>query len=273
MAGRQTKQALLMVLWLSTCMFILCSSASLSSRVGGRNISFTYKEGKGERGPKEWGSLSPKWRACGNGKLQSPIDVLSHGVEVSPELGKLQRDYKPAPATVKNSGHDIMVKWKADAGQIRVNETYYKLVQFHWHTPSEHTFNGSRYELELHVVHSSSNGGTAVIGIVYKYGKPDPFLSKVLLRDIKKTRKGGKDIEVGIVNPGDIKFGRRKYYRYIGSLTTPPCTEGVVWTIVKKVRTVSRAQVKALRNAIYKGFKTNARPTQGANERVVKLYK
>ncbi|XP_010036660.3 alpha carbonic anhydrase 4-like [Eucalyptus grandis] len=192
---------------------------------------FTYLEGTG-KGPKDWGRIDPHWRACGTGKLQSPIDLLNERVQIFPHLGKLKRDYKPAPAIVKNRGHDISVMWKGYAGQININGTYYKLLQCHWHSPSEHTFNGSRYALELHAVHESSHGAIAVIAIVYKYGRPDPLL-KELLEHIKVVDK--EDIELGVINPGLIKFGSRKYFRYIGSLTIPPCTEGVVWTIVRKV--------------------------------------
>ncbi|XP_028106369.1 alpha carbonic anhydrase 4-like [Camellia sinensis] len=228
---------------------------------------FTYVEGTG-KGPRKWGKVNPHWKSCGNGKLQSPIDVVDQRVKVFPNLGKLKKDYKPAPATLKNRGHDIAVEWKGDAGKININGTRYKLLQCHWHSPSEHTFNGTRYHLELHIVHLSSCGTIAVVGIVYKYGQPDPFLAK-LINHIKST---DKERYLGIVNPGDIKFGSRKYYRYIGSLTVPPCTEGVIWTIVKKVRTVSRDQVQALRDAVHDGFEANARPIQQLDGRTIFLY-
>ncbi|XP_062149100.1 alpha carbonic anhydrase 4-like [Alnus glutinosa] len=233
-------------------------STALESEVDDE-FPFTYTEGTG-KGPMEWGQIDPHWKVCGNGKMQSPIDLLDKRVQVFPTLGKLKRDYKPAPAVVMNRGHDIAVKWKQDAGKININGTNYKLLQCHWHSPSEHTFNGSRYDLELHVVHKSSSGKIAVVGIVYKYGHPDPFLSK-LFHHIKSVGRE-EERDLGIINPGVIKFGSRKYYRYIGSLTVPPCTEGIIWTIVKKVRTVSREQVHALREAVHDGFEANARPTQ-----------
>uniref|UniRef100_A0A2N9F834 carbonic anhydrase n=1 Tax=Fagus sylvatica TaxID=28930 RepID=A0A2N9F834_FAGSY len=231
-------------------------------------IPFTYTEGTG-KGPKKWGKIDPHWKACSNGKLQSPIDLLDRRVQVLPSLGKLKRDYQPAPAVVKNRGHDITVMWKGDAGKLNINGTDYKLIQCHWHSPSEHTFNGSRYDLELHIVHLTSSGKIAVVGIVYKYGRPDPFLSK-LFHHIKSV--GNEERDLGVFNPGFIKFGSRKYYRYIGSLTVPPCTEGVIWTIAKKVRTVSREQVRALRDAVHDGFESNARPTQKSSEIGVQFY-
>ncbi|OMO54356.1 Alpha carbonic anhydrase [Corchorus olitorius] len=230
---------------------------------------FTYTEG--HKGPKEWGHINPHWHVCDNGKFQSPIDLLSERVHVIHNLGKLKKDYKPAPAVLQNRGHDVMVKWKGDAGKIIINGTSYKLIQCHWHSPSEHTFNGTRYDLELHMVHQSSHKKLAVIAIVYKYGRRDPFLSQ-LFHDIKRSGNGIKEKNLGIVNPGDIKFGSRKYYRYIGSLTVPPCTEGVVWTILKKVRTVSRDQARALRDAVHDGFEANARPTQRLDERPVLMF-
>ncbi|KDP26093.1 hypothetical protein JCGZ_21126 [Jatropha curcas] len=252
---------------------LLCSLAIISiafeSEVGDES-PFTYDEDTG-KGPKHWGNIEPEWQVCNNGKLQSPIDLLNKRVQTSSKLGKLHRCYKPAPASVKNRGHDIAVIWKGDAGKIKINGTDYKLQQCHWHSPSEHTFNGSRYELEIHLVHESSEGKIAVIGIVYKYGRHDPFLSK-LFQHIKRTVEK-EEIDLGIVNPGNIRFGSRKYYRYNGSLTTPPCTEGVIWTIVKKVRTVSREQVKALRDAVHDGFEANARPSQPLDGRPVYMYR
>ncbi|KAK4762181.1 hypothetical protein SAY87_030065 [Trapa incisa] len=250
---------------------------------------FTYDK-VSEVGPMNWGLLKPEWRACKNGKIQSPIDLTSGGVQVSFHLGKLKRDYKPAPATILNRGHDIAVLWKGYAGKIIINGTRYDLVQCHWHSPSEHIFNGTRpdfllwYNLELHIVHSSPQGKIAVIGIVYKYGRPDRFLKKLIShmhwhglqekgKDVLTSDEEPEEKYIGIVNPGEIKFGSRKYYRYIGSLTTPPCTEGVVWTISKKVRTVSRQQVRALRAAVHDSFKVNARPVQKLDGRKVSMYR
>ncbi|KAF8398326.1 hypothetical protein HHK36_017253 [Tetracentron sinense] len=202
--------------------------------------------------------------------MQSPIDLLNSKVQVLPSLGELKMDYKPAPATLKNRGHDITVKWKGDAGKISINGTDYRLLQCHWHTPSEHTFNGSRYNLELHIVHLRSDGEIgAVIGITYTYGRPDPFLA-MLIPSLSSL--GTEEKDLGIINPGNIEFGSREYYRYIGSLTVPPCSEGVIWTIVKKVGTASREQVRALREAVNDGFEANARPIQKLNGRTVYLY-
>ncbi|KAL9260683.1 Alpha carbonic anhydrase 6-like protein [Drosera capensis] len=119
------------------------------------------------KGPTDRGLIDPKWRVCNNGVIQSPIDLLGGRVEVHPE---------PAPISIKNRAHDISVR---DAGKIAINGTIYKLTQCHWHSPSEQTVNGRRYNLEMHAVHMSREGKIAVIGIMYGYGRPDPFLAKV----------------------------------------------------------------------------------------------
>ncbi|XP_004493459.1 alpha carbonic anhydrase 4-like isoform X2 [Cicer arietinum] len=252
---------LLLILSSSSSSFLVSASDSTTDE-------YNYKVGSKE-GPENWGNMKPEWKVCGIGKLQSPIDICNKRVQEFPQLGILQRDYKPAPAVLLNRGHDVMVQWNGDAGNININGTYYKLVQCHWHTPSEHTLSGSKYDMELHAVHKSSTGETAVIGVWYKIGKPDPFLSK-LLDQIKLI--DDKEIDVGTINPADIKFANKKYYRYIGSLTTPPCTEGVTWTIVKKVKTASIEQIIALKEAVHRGFEENARPTQNLGAREVWLY-
>ncbi|OVA07310.1 Alpha carbonic anhydrase [Macleaya cordata] len=230
---------------------------------------FVYVEGSG-KGPDEWGEIKSDWKACDNGEMQSPIDLVNNRVQIMPTLGRLKRNYKQAPAILKNRGHDIMVKWKGDAGSININNTDYSLKQSHWHSPSEHTFNGSRHELELHLVHESDCGKMAVVAITYKYGRPDPFLEKIIHHIHSSVVKEERD--VGIINPGNVKFGSRKYYRYLGSLTVPPCTEGVIWTIVKKVRTASREQVRTLREAVDDDCEVNARPVQHKEKRTVWLY-
>ncbi|KAL3625556.1 hypothetical protein CASFOL_031010 [Castilleja foliolosa] len=229
---------------------------------------FTY-EGDSETGPQHWGHINPEWQTCETGKLQSPIDLLNGNVESISGLGNLKRAYKPTTAIVRNRGHDIMVQWTGDAGGLVINGTMYKLVQCHWHTPSEHQLHGRRFNMEMHMVHNSSDGTIAVVAIMYVLGRHDTFLRRMLQYRESYNEKG---VELSAVNPWEIKFGSRKYYRYIGSLTVPPCTEGVIWTVLKKVRTVSREQLRALRNAVHDGFENNARPAQEWDGRSVYMY-
>ncbi|KAH6819362.1 alpha carbonic anhydrase 4 [Perilla frutescens var. frutescens] len=224
------------------------------------------------KGPEHWGKLKKEWKSCHFGKFQSPIDLPEKRVTLLSEMGRLRRTYKPAHALLKNRGHDIMIEWKGYAGGAILSGTMYNLLQCHWHTPSEHTVGGRRYDLEVHMVHNSYGGQTAVIAILYEFGHPDPFLDKILvhLNDSKSELEG---IDLGDVNPWEIKFGSRKYFRYLGSLTVPPCTEGVLWTLIRKVRTASREQIRALREALHDGFENNARPIQPLNGRNMYMYR
>uniref|UniRef100_A0A6N2KHU5 Alpha-carbonic anhydrase domain-containing protein n=1 Tax=Salix viminalis TaxID=40686 RepID=A0A6N2KHU5_SALVM len=120
------------------------------------------------------------------------------------------------------------------------------------------------------MVHESLDGKVAVVGIMYKIGRPDSFLSSLTKQLQSVAGSYEQDTVVGVVDPRNIKIGSRKYYRYIGSLTIPPCTENVLWTMVKKVRTATRDQVRLLRVA---DSDTNARPLQAINSRWVKLFR
>ncbi|KAJ0970337.1 hypothetical protein J5N97_023214 [Dioscorea zingiberensis] len=232
---------------------------------------FSYIKGS-PNGPEHWGEIHEEWEACNKGDMQSPIDLVKERVRVVPTLGRLKRSYKPSNATIKNRGHDIMLEWEGDAGSLWINGSEFLLKQCHWHSPSEHSVNGKRFALEAHLVHQSTDGKIAVVGIMYKIGRPDSFLKELedRINEIGVTRENG--IEVGKVDPRHVKIGSRKYHRYMGSLTTPPCTEGVTWTIVNKVRTASRAQLKLLRDAVHDDAKKNARPKQEINEREIKFY-
>ncbi|CAL9765492.1 unnamed protein product [Musa acuminata subsp. burmannicoides] len=233
---------------------------------------FSYQRGS-QIGPEHWGEIHHEWAACGKGRTQSPIDLSDQRVQVFPCLGRLRRSYRPADAILKNRGHDIMLKWEDEAGGIWINGTEYGLKQMHWHSPSEHTIDGRRYPMEMHMVHESADNKIAVVGILYKIGHHDPFLAE-LERYIERISDKHETLEVvGMVDPRHVRKGSRKYYRYTGSLTTPPCTEGVAWTIIKKVRTVSREQLALLREAVHDGSEMNARPTQKMNKRIVGLYR
>jgi carbonic anhydrase len=128
------------------------------------------------------------------------------------------------------------VRFSGDAGRLVINGTAYRLRQLHWHTPSEHTVDGRRYDMELHLVHESAENKAAVIGMFYEVGAaPDPFLKKLepAIKRVRDTRD--REEPIGLVDPSGARATGSVYYRYMGSLTTPPCTEGVVWTVFHKV--------------------------------------
>ncbi|GJX23691.1 alpha carbonic anhydrase 7-like protein [Tanacetum coccineum] len=230
---------------------------------------FTY-DVNSPNGPHHWGEIHPEWSMCNQGDLQSPIDLTHKRVQTASHLGRLDRDYKPANTTLINRGHDMMGEQDICNKRNRVST----LTPLHWHTPTEHTINGRRFNLELHLVHQSNDGKIAVVGIMYKIGRPDSLLS-LMEPYFKSSLASTKDVEksVGMIDPRDIKVGSRKYYRYVGSLTTPPCTQNVTWTIVNKVRTVSREQLYAIRDAVHDEAEANARPVQALNNRWLKLYR
>ncbi|CAF1924199.1 hypothetical protein YC2023_056920 [Brassica napus] len=233
---------------------------------------FNYKKND-DKGPERWGEIKPEWEMCGKGELQSPIDLMNERVKIVSHLGRLIRDYEPSNATIKNRGHDIMLKFKDGAGSIKINGFHYELQQLHWHSPSEHTVNGRRFALELHMVHEGKNGRMAVVTVLYKIGRADTFI-----RSLEKELEAITDLDdaekhVRMIDPKQIKIGSRKYYRYIGSLTTPPCTQNVTWSVVRKIRTVTREQVRLLRVAVHDDSLTNARPVQPINKRMVHLYR
>ncbi|QCE05459.1 carbonic anhydrase [Vigna unguiculata] len=211
---------------------------------------FDYMRGS-EKGPSHWGELKKEWSACKHGHMQSPIDLSCARVQIIPRCQLLFTDYFSSNATIINRGHDIAVYWKGDAGSIQINGTEFFLKQCHWHSPSEHSINGRKYDLEMHMVHVSMENKILVVGAFYKIGhRPDRFLSQ-LEKDIEHLVEGEVEREIGEKNPFGIQTRGNMYYRYLGSLTTPPCTEGVIWNIDRKIRTVSEAQVRLLRDAVH----------------------
>ncbi|KAK7262284.1 hypothetical protein RJT34_29850 [Clitoria ternatea] len=229
-----------------------------------------------EKGPLHWGEIKPEWSICNSGSMQSPIDLLNKRVQIVTHLGTLQLNYQPSNATLRNRGHDIQLEWLEGTSYLQVNGTQYVLKQFHWHSPSEHTIHGRRFDLELHMVHETPSGETAVIGILYKAGKPDPLLS-LLTNELEgvSDRMAGAETAVGAMDPRMVKIGTSTthYYRYIGSLTVPPCDQNVSWTILRQVRSVSREQIRLLRVAVHDESNSNARPLQPVNKRLVQFNK
>ncbi|KAK7392498.1 hypothetical protein VNO78_20939 [Psophocarpus tetragonolobus] len=233
---------------------------------------FDYIAGS-EKGPRHWGDLRKEWAACKHGNMQSPIDLSCARVKIIPRCPHLEAYYESCNATIINRGHDIAVYWKGDAGSIYINGTEFFLKQCHWHSPSEHSINGRKYDLEMHMVHVSPENKILVVGAFYKIGhRPDRFLSQ-LEKDIKHLVDEEVEREIGETNPYGIQTRGNIYYRYIGSLTTPPCTEGVIWNIDRKIRTVSAAQVRLLRDAVHDHAERNARPRQRRYNRDILYFR
>ncbi|CAB4317722.1 unnamed protein product [Prunus armeniaca] len=266
----ETKQAHLQFLVFS--LFLLYwHQIPIGAQVVGQEIEFDYRNGN-EKGPEHWGELKKEWAACKYGKLQSPIDLSDdRATKVIPSLEDLQMSYKPCNSTMKNEGHYIAMEWEGDAGSVKINGTDYFLKQCHWHTPSEHSINGIRYDLELHMLHQSPDpNNKAVVALLFKIGSPNPLLSK--MHKGLESMIFTKETQLELTDPSEIKWSSLKFYRYIGSLTTPPCTEGVIWTVNKMVNTVSKEQLELLKQAVYDYAKMNARPSQPFNDRDIMLY-
>uniref|UniRef100_A0A453T3F0 Alpha-carbonic anhydrase domain-containing protein n=1 Tax=Aegilops tauschii subsp. strangulata TaxID=200361 RepID=A0A453T3F0_AEGTS len=153
-----------------------------------------------ENGPAHWGEIREEWSACGSGEMQSPIDLAGPRVSLVRRLGHLNHSYAPANASIVNRGHDIMVRFEGDAGSVSIDGTAYHLRQLHWHAPTEHSVNGRRYDMELHMVHQSAQGKAAVIGVLYEIGARDPFLHKLepYLEMIAEQRE--REEKVGVVD-------------------------------------------------------------------------
>uniref|UniRef100_A0A0D9WS19 Carbonic anhydrase n=1 Tax=Leersia perrieri TaxID=77586 RepID=A0A0D9WS19_9ORYZ len=241
-------------------------------------MEFSYRRGDDD-GPERWGQIRRDWATCSYGRRQSPIHLSSAGDYSHRRRipGRIVRSYRPAAAALVNRGHDIMVRFEGEAGGVVVDGVAYRLRQMHWHSPSEHAVDGRRYDLELHMLHQSeTNGRYAVVAQLFEVGRHhrDATLDTLepYIRRVAKKRKGH---EVEIEDEVDPRWpvgGSGVYYRYKGSFTTPPCTEGITWAVARNVRRVSREQVELLREAVHDGARRNARPLQEANGRAVGVY-
>ncbi|PWA59161.1 alpha carbonic anhydrase 3 [Artemisia annua] len=243
----------------SLCLITLCNAAD-------DEHEFSYQDSSPD-GPKRWGTLTAKWKPCSNGEIQSPIDIDTK--KAKDQESDLKKDYKDASAKIVNKGHNLVVQWQGDAGGIEINGSTYKLVQCHWHTPSEHTIDGKRYDAELHFVHSNDKDQLAVIGVLYTVGEADPFIENMKDK-IKGVTTNGND--VGKLSAKSTTSGPTKYFRYGGSLTTPPCSEGVIWTVTEKVQTISKDQIILLQEPLDHEYHENARPVQELNGRTVTQF-
>ncbi|CAL1394821.1 unnamed protein product [Linum trigynum] len=257
---------------------ILVLPLGLASANNASSVSFGYS---GPNGPAKWGSLSPKYQACGSGKSQSPIDIRRKEAVEEKKLQKLEGNYRSVGASLINTGRNVMVHFDDSPGELEIEGKTYRLKQMHWHSPSEHTIDGQQYALELHMVHQADDESFAVAAILYEYGPQDKFLKKMKdeLQELAKDKySADEEAQVPLKKKMKCKMLKKstshhKYYRYVGSITSPPCSENVIWSVLARPKTVSREQVKALTAPLPDGFKVNARPVQPLNGRRVELFK
>lgn len=214
----------------------------------------------GATGPDRWADLSPTYAACRNGTRQSPIDIRN-GIKVDQEA--LQFEYKPSYFRIIDNGHTIQVTYGPGSTLTVMGRTY-ELVQFHFHRPSEERIDGRSFEMVAHLVHKDSEGHLAVVAVLFEVGKDNSFVQTLwnnLPLEQNTEYQPGTAIQIG-----DLLPARRDYFSYMGSLTTPPCTEGVLWLVLKQPVQLSADQL-AIFNRFYPN---NARPIQNAAGRIIK---
>jgi len=235
---------------------MICSAAFSGVAVAaGDAPHWTYT---GETGSKHWAELSPDYVTCGIGVNQSPVDIVN---TIEANLDPLVFDYQTHGTEIINNGHTVQVN-SEPGSKLRVGSETFELLQLHVHSPSEHRINGEAFPLEAHFVHQDAQGSLAVVAVLFRAGAWNDHLAEI----------GNAAPEAGRSAPIDLDFRKLKiyrdhlsYYRYSGSLTTPPCTEGVRWFVLKAVTTISPAQ--AARFVSFIG--EDARGPQPINARVI----
>jgi carbonic anhydrase len=213
---------------------------------------------EGDIGPDRWGDLCPEFAMCKTGRAQSPIDVPS---SASANPADLIFDYHPSALHIVNNGHSIQANYDADSA-LRVDGQSYELLQFHFHNPSETTVDGVATPMELHLVHVNGSGEIAVVGVFLAEGAHNaayaPVFDNMPPTVGEPVTVAGVRVDAAALLPAD-----QTYWRWDGSLTTPPCTEGVKWFMLTAPVELSPNQIAAFK-ALYTG---NARPVQPMNGR------
>jgi carbonic anhydrase len=223
----------------------------------GDSPHWTYE---GEHGPDHWGDLSPGFIQCKVGVNQSPIDITN---TIEADLPPLTLDYTGKTIDLVNNGHTAQVNVEPGSF-LRVEGQEFELLQFHVHVPSEHRINGKSFPLEVHYVHRNQSGQLAVIGVLHEQGEDHPKMARYI-DQVPKKINAPVPFDVALQDLPLVSIEDKSYFRYNGSLTTPPCSEGVRWYVLKSHRVVSKERT-AIFNAL---IGDDARGPQPVNARPV----
>jgi carbonic anhydrase len=215
---------------------------------------------EGPEGPDKWGNLDPNFQLCSAGTQQSPINI---GDTVKAQLPPLKMAWAKSAETIENNGHTIQVNM-GDSSTLAVGGGgNFRLTQFHFHRPSEHTINGASFPMEVHFVHLNAAGNAAVIGVLMTAGKPNKAFNTIVLT---MPNLAGQSVKADSkIDPNALLPAKRSYYRYEGSLTTPGCKEVVDWLLLTDPIQVAEADI----NTFARLYPKNARPVQKDNRRFV----
>ena len=214
----------------------------------------------GATGPAKWGKLSKEFAVCEKGTMQSPIDIADKDVRKG-DLPALLFNYKPSPLRVVDDGRTIQVNYAPDSW-VTVNGKRYELVSIDFHKPSEMKVNGKGHEMAAHLVHKDKDGKIAILAVMFDPGTENPVLKSIWSN--LPASKGKENAVDGVtINAFGLLPKAKEYYMYTGSLTTPPCTEGVMWYMLKNPVQVSPDQIARFGRL----YPMNARPLQPRNDR------
>lgn len=217
----------------------------------------------GDVGPDHWAELAPDNKLCAVGTRQSPIDIRE-GIAV--ELEKISFDYRASSFSVQDNGHTIQVNVGAGNG-LTVMGRRYELVQFHFHRPSEERVNGKQSDMVAHLVHKDAQGKLAVVAVLLERGpdnKPQPLIQTVWANlPLEKGEALAAQVQIDLNQLLPVERG---YYTYMGSLTTPPCSEGVLWMVLRQPVAMTAQQL----GIFAKLYPMNARPLQAGSGRLIK---
>lgn len=218
---------------------------------------------EGGTGPEHWGEIEhdhEKHIMCRNGVYQSPIDIRDvPGLK----LAELGCNFSPTPMRIMNNGHTIQLTYNTGSFIDWGNERF-ELIQFHFHSPSEHLVNGKHYDMEVHLIHKTQDHQYVVVGIFMKKGKHNPYIQEIWDHIPSEIDKEIKYDNI-LVNAGNLLPKTKEYFHYTGSLTTPPCTESVSWFVLEEPIEISPKQVEFFKKHIHH----NARPSQKLHHRIV----
>lgn len=217
--------------------------------VAGEQIHWTYS---GNGGPEHWGELDPKFVLCATGKNQSPVNLTGF---VEADLAPIEFSYSPGGNEILNNGHTIQINYQ-QGSTIAVGGHAFELKQFHFHAPSENEIEGKSFPMEAHFVHADQDGNLAVVAVMLEEGAANAELEKAWQQ---MPAEGGKHSLTPVVLASALLPESKDYYRFDGSLTTPPCSEGVWWLVMKAPVAVSKAQIEEFAHAMHH---PNNRPIQ-----------